>query len=140
MYAIKQNMIDRFGEAELVELTNRAGGALIDDAVLTRALADADAEINGHLAAKYTLPLAVVPAVLEPIACDIARYYLYEDRVTDQVDDRYKARVRFLEGVGKGSVSLGVDAANQVPAAAGGPQFEAPERVFTGDTLADFGS
>src|SRR5687768_14705793 len=108
-------MIDRFGEAELVELTNRAGGAAIDDAVLNRALGDADAEINGHLAAKYTLPLAVVPAVLEPIACDIARFYLYEDRPTEQVAERYKMRVRFLEGVGKGTVNLGVDAANQAP-------------------------
>lgn len=137
-YATKQNLIDRFGEQELVELTNRAGGALIDDAVLDRALADADAEVNGYLAVKYALPLAVVPAVLEPVACDIARYYLYEDRVTEQVMERYKARVAFLSGVAKGHVNLGVDAASQAPASSGGPQHEAPDRVFTGDTLADY--
>ncbi len=136
-YATKQNMIDRFGEAELVELTNRAGGAAIDDNVLNRALADADAEVNGYLAAKYSLPLAVVPAILEPVACDIARYYLYEDRVTEAVLERYKARVAFLKGVASGAVNIGVSTGNEAPAAAGGPSYEAPDRIFTGDTLAD---
>lgn len=137
-YATKQNLIDRFGDKELAELTDRTNGAVIDDTVVTRALNDADALINGYLAAKYTLPLAVVPAALEPVASDVARYYLYEDRVTDIVKNRYEDRVAWLEGVSRGTVNLGVSTANQAPAAAGGPQYKAPDRVFTRETLEDY--
>ena len=104
-YATKQNLIDRFDEKELVELTDRATPAAgaIDDQVLNRALADADARINAFLAPRYTLPIDPVPGVLEQTACDIARYYLYEDRVTDQVKRRYDDAMAFLKNVANGT-------------------------------------
>ncbi len=130
-YAIKQNLIDRYGSEELLQLTDRANTGLIDDTVIARALADADAEINGYLATHYTLPLAPVPAALEKLACDIARYRLYEDRVTEIVEKRYDDAIKFLQGVASGKVSLGIDAANAQPVATGGPSFSAGDRVFT---------
>jgi len=139
-YAVKQNLIDRFGSAELTELTDRAtppAGA-IDDAVLNKALNDADAAINGYVAVKYTLPINPVPAMFERFGCDIARYYLYEDRANDQVRRRYDDAIKYLEGVASGKVNIGVDAANQAPASSGGPEVSAPERIFTGDSLVDF--
>jgi len=140
MYATQQNLIDRFGERELIELSDRADPPLgtIDATVVNKKLADADATINGYLAVKYALPLAPVPSMLERIACDIARYYLYEDRVTDQVKRRYDDCIAWLKGVANGTVNLGVDAANQAPASSGGPETSAPDRIFTGDTLVDF--
>ncbi len=139
-YATQQNMIDRFSQKELIELTDRAEpatGAIVA-AVMDRALADADAEINGHLSAKFTLPLDPVPTVMERIACDIARYYLYDDRVTEQVRDRYNNAVKFLKGVVSGEISVGVDAVSEAPAAAGGPQHQSEARIFTRTTLADY--
>lgn len=140
MYATQQNLIDRFGERELIELTDRAEPSLgtIDAVVIAKKLADADATINGYLAVKYTLPLSPVPAMLERLGCDIARYYLYEDRVTEQVKRRYDDAIAYLKGVANGTVNLGVDAANQAPASSGGPEFSAPDRVFTGDSLVDY--
>jgi phage gp36-like protein len=137
-YATQQNMIDRFGQQELTELTDRARSGAIDSSVTAKALADADAEINGYLVARYTLPFASVPTVLERLACNMARYYLYEDRVTDQVRQRYDDAIKFLKGVAAGTVSLGVDAANAAPAQSSGPDFSAPDRVFTTDTLSDY--
>ncbi len=137
-YATQQNMIDRFGEKELTQLTDRANSGSIDVAVLSRALEDADAEINGYLATKYALPLNSAPLVLTRIAADIARYFLYDDRATDQVTQRYKDAVKFLQNVAGGQVTIGVDSLNEAPAATGGPQYDAPERMFTGETLADY--
>ena len=139
-YATQQNLVDRFGEQELIELTDRADppAGAIDATVVAKALEDADGEINGYLAAKYTLPLDPVPLVLQRLASDIARYFLYQDRVTDIVEKRYQDAIRFLKGVAAGSVSLGVDASNEQPAAGGGPAYSAPDRAFTGDTLSDF--
>lgn len=140
MYATSQNLIDRFGQAELVQLTDRAIPAtgVIDDTVLNRALADADAEINGYLIGQYQLPLATVPANLELLACDIARYKLYDDRATEHVAKRYDDAVKYLARVGKGELSLALDATNQPAPAAGGPKVDGPARTFSRDTLADY--
>ena len=136
-YATQANLITRFGEQEITELTDRTNTG-IDAAVVSKALADADAEINGYVSAKHELPLNPVPAVLERLACEIARYYLYEDRVTEQVRRRYEDARKWLQGVANGTVSLGVDASGDAPASSGGPQSSAPERVFTRDSISDF--
>ncbi len=108
-YASQQNLIDRFGQDELIQLTGRASLDAIDATVVARALADADAEINGYLSTRYTLPLSPVPAVLEKLACDIARYQLFENAATEIVKQRYENAVRFLKDVAAGKVTLGVD-------------------------------
>jgi len=141
VYAVKQDMIDRFGETELVQITNKDNNAAtaIDDAALDQALFDAGAEIDGYLAGRYALPLAPVPSILKRNACDIARYHLYDDRVTEQIQKRYDSTIAYLDEVARGKISLGVDAAEQPAAAAGGPQV-APgnDREFTRETLSDF--
>jgi len=141
-YAAKQDMIDRFGETELVQISNKdaAGATSIDDPALEKALADASAEIDGYLAGRYTLPLANPPPVLKRNACDIARYHLYDDRVTEQVQKRYDSTIAYLRSVGKGDISLGLDSSNQeTPASSGGPKADpGNDRVFTRNSLSDY--
>ncbi|MCR6494794.1 DUF1320 family protein [Thermomonas sp. S9] len=48
-------------------------------------LDDAQAEIDGYIASRYKLPLPTVPAALARIACDVARYRLWEDVASDDV-------------------------------------------------------
>lgn len=113
-YATEQDMIDRFGEPELIQLTDIgpvATGA-IDTSVLGRALEDADAEINGYLEARYPLPLASTPRLVVGVASDIARYRLYRDVVPEIVERRYADARKILENVSRGVVSLGLDAAD----------------------------
>ncbi|MES8308143.1 DUF1320 domain-containing protein [Cutibacterium acnes] len=138
MYATLQDLVDRFGETELVQLSDRAATGAIDPAVVARKLADAAAEIDSYLVGRYTLPLTPVPTVLARLACDIARYHLYDDRATEQVTQRYRDAIRFLEQVAKGAVQLGVvpDGTPAVPSAA--PEFDAPLRVFDRTSLRDF--
>lgn len=134
-YATQQNLIDRFGQAEIAQLTDRTNGTTIDATVVGKALADADGEINGYLAIRYTLPLSPVPTIIERLACDIARYYLFEDRVTEVVKARYDAAVKFLTSVSKGVVTLGVDSASAEPAAADSVQFTTGQKVFAREDL-----
>lgn len=137
-YATQQDLIDRFGQAELIELSDRSRSGAIDAAVVSRALGDADADIDAYLASKYTLPLDTVPLVINRLACEIARYHLHEDRVTENVRKRYEDAIRMLRGVASGEVSLGVDEAGETPAATGGPQTSSPDREFTRETLANY--
>lgn len=139
-YAVQQNLIDRFSQVELIQLTDKGEpptGAIVV-AVLNKALADADGEIDGYLVGVYQLPLPSVPKNLEMLACDIARYKLYDDRCPEHVQKRYDDAVKYLRSVAKGEISLSLDALNaeapQNTAAISGGQ----ERTFDRDKLTDY--
>ena len=112
-YVTKQQMIDRFGEAELIQLTDRATPATnaIVDAVLDEARADATATIDGYLAGRYATPLASVPVIVERIAADIARYALYDNAAPEQITKRYDDAMRELMRIRRGEIVLDVAAA-----------------------------
>ena len=137
-YATQQNMIARFGQEELTELTDRDNAGVIDATVLGQALADANTEIDSYLASVCTLPLTTVPPRLIKIAADIARYELYGARCTDQVRQRYTDAIAYLKLVVAGTVSLGLDALNQPVAEVGGVGMNAKTPVFNGDALSDY--
>lgn len=130
-YAIQQDLVDRFGDQELLQLTDRTNSGSIDAAVVAKALADADAEIDSYLCVRYALPLASVPEIIARLACDMARYYLYDERATEQVSKRYDNAVKLLKSIASGAASIGVDSANAQPATEGGAQVDANDRVFT---------
>lgn len=138
-YATKQDCIDRFGEAELIQLTDRANTGSIDDSVLNDALQDADDEINARLASRYTLPLASTPRVLTRIAADIARYYLFDDQATEQVRKRFEDAQKFLAGVASGAVSIGLDGTGtEVTTDSNGAEFSSSTAVFGRDATKGF--
>ncbi len=136
VYAVKQDMIDRFGNQEIVQLTDRAvpPAGTIDDTVLGKSLDDADGVIDSHLASRYPLPLASVPKILKRYACDIARYFLYEDSAGEAVRRAFEDALKFLRSVADGTVSLGLDGANQaVSQSAGSVSFNDSRREFGGE-------
>src|SRR5690348_4876229 len=100
-YAVKQDLVDRFGALEITQLTDRTNvpPTTIDDTVVGRALADADGVINGYIGKVYTLPLSAVPAVLVKVAADLARYFLHGEAADkDSVVTRnYNAAIAWLK-------------------------------------------
>ncbi len=127
-YATKANMISRFGESEVIALTDRTNLGVVDDAVLASALAEADAEIDPYLAPRHVLPLANVPKILTGFACDIARYRLCGAGVTEteEIRKRYEDAVKFLVRVSRGEIGLGLDLTNNVAKPANTVQFAEP--------------
>lgn len=108
-YATQAQMQDRFGLPELIQLTDRDGSAgTVVAAVLDAALLDADQEIDSYLRAVRALPLAApISDRLVRVACDLARYHLYDDRAPDSVRDRYEDAIRWLRDVATGKASMG---------------------------------
>ena len=105
----RQDLIDRFGEDELVVLTDREGRGVIDDEVLNRAIEDAEAETAAYIqAAGLVLPSP--PKVLVIKVCDIARYYLHDNGETQVVLDRYKQAIAWLRDVVRNPRLLDPDA------------------------------
>lgn len=66
-YATPQDFIDYFGESESIELTHLDDplASAPDEAKLQTYLNHAEAEINGYLQSRYTLPLANTPQILK---------------------------------------------------------------------------
>ncbi len=135
-YCSTQDLIDRFGSEELIRVTDQADANgnysnSVDQVQVDRALSDASAEIDGYLAARYPLPLAKIPPVLNRLSCDLARYFLHTRSPLEEVTDRYKEAKRYLEKVASGTVSLGVDATGKRPETNDAAMIESAGSVFS---------
>jgi len=137
-YASKQSMIDRFGEAEIIQLTDRAGVGVVDDVVLNMALASADAEIDGYLQVRYVLPLASTPLLISNLAANMARYHLHDDVPPELVADRYSAAIKALGEIASGKQKLGLDGLNKETPQSNLPKITGPARLFDRSSMQDF--
>ena len=122
IYATVKDMVERYGEREMVALTDRDGTGEANTSLLNRAIADAVAFVDGFVGRVYQLPLAgcaqpvttvgapvqyVAPPVLTRITCDLARYYLYTDLPDDhEVTRRHKQVIAELKALADGSTQL----------------------------------
>lgn len=124
VYATVAHMIARFGELELVQLTDleNVPPSVVDEAKVTLKLADAAAYVDGYVGQVYRMPLRgcqkpatvpggeaeyVAPPVLTRLTCDVARYYLHTDLAPEnEVYRRFKAATKELDAIAAGSMLL----------------------------------
>ncbi|MDL2288276.1 DUF1320 domain-containing protein [Oscillospiraceae bacterium OttesenSCG-928-F05] len=87
--------------------------------LIAAAISDAGAEIDGYLARRHSLPLPMVPRVIEKYAKDIAVYNLYSRIGIDESDreknvlNRYREAIKFLTMLAEGKVEIGVSDTKQ---------------------------
>lgn len=136
MYTSREAMVNKFGEREVIALTDREPYTdEINDTVLDDAIAAVCGEIDSHIGARYNVPLNPVPKVLTQLASDMVRYYLTgaASTETNPIVARYNNAVKFLKSVAKGEVTLGgmpnnagvaPTTANTVHMVSGGRVFE----------------
>lgn len=143
-YASVQDMLDRFGKSELTGLTDPGRNAVVDDALVERALADAKGLMDAAIAEKLPpqgFAIDAVPPLLTRLAADIARYLLHDDRAPKSVRQRYEDAMDLLARIAKGDLAITTQAGAPLDGGtgenegAGGPQHEAPARIFTYDSL-----
>ena len=110
-YAGVQDMIDRFGQVEMIRLTTPADQDM--DTVQTdpvdRALEDASALIDGYLRRRYQVPLDLVPAEIRRAACVLARFDLSTGdnrEASERAAQDYKGVLSWLTQISKGEVLL----------------------------------
>ncbi|KWH56305.1 gp436 family protein [Burkholderia cepacia] len=132
-YATRQEMIARFGETEVLALTDREEFGAIDEDVLAGALADASAEMDTYLASRYRVPVQTHARFLAGLCCDIARYRLTgsETVETNPIRIRYRDAIRFLERAADGAITLGLDVAGEAIQPANTIQFDVGTRIFS---------
>ena len=111
MYATRNDLQARFGEGEMqqLEIMQTVSNSIEE------ALRDASEEIDSYIAVRYKLPLPETPSTLKRVACNIARYRLYFQRPTEEIENRYKAEIDFLKRVADGKAVLNIlNAQNEV--------------------------
>lgn len=140
-YATAQDVINRYPNRDLVQLTNEDPTATtVNETPITQALDDASAEIDGYIEGRFTLPLLDPPAVLNRLTTDIAMYRLQSLRPLHDLADarqRYEDAIAMLSKVAAGELTLGLSADGLEPpvAEAAVETVQAPERVFNRGNL-----
>lgn len=140
-YCTQSQLTDRVGSAMLIALTDRAdvptGGVVT--AVLDRAIADADAVIDGYLAGRYSLPLASTPALITDLSQAISLWKLHVSEPEAKVKADYDAAIRSLRDIAQGVIRLtdvaGIESATS---GASGVQITDRERPFTEENMKGF--
>lgn len=145
-YATVADMISLFSEAELIEISNLdyPDAITINEPVVERAIADAQAQIDAYLEVRYVTPIVVVPGVLRNYTCDVARYILDKDKPRDEVSRRRDLVFYFLRDVAAGRASLpgiadGTDGSTDPGSTDGDVAiFFSDGRFWTSSSLGDF--
>ncbi len=140
-YCTQADLLEQIEETDLIGLTDDENTGEIIDAIVTRAIVDADGEIDSYCGGSYDVPFAPAPVMIRKISVDIAIYNLYTRRairvVQEERKQRYDNAVRFLKDVSRGLVKLGADApaqANPVNQAT----IAGNSRIFTRDKMRGF--
>jgi len=129
-YAVVSDMIARFGESEMIQLTYVAAegddGPAVNAATIDLALESASGQMDMYLGARNALPLTTITqgqaSELTRLCCDIARYRLWNDQASDEVRIRYQDAIGVLEMIAKGTLPLqtGEQASDPAPSTAVG--------------------
>ena len=134
-YSIQADIEEQISTDELIELTDDTGSNAVDPSVISRAIEDADAEIDSYCGGHYAVPFSSVPLMIRKLSVDMAVYHLFSRRsvlkVPEERQKRYDNAIRFLRDVSKGVISLGANA----PADPKGNSAQATrtedDRIFT---------
>lgn len=113
-YATVDDMVLRFGQAEMIRATTPDGAeavAVVPEAIEV-ALADASELIDSYLRKRYRVPLVTPPAVINRACCMLARYDLGmggERSIAEQVAKDREETITWLARISRGDVVLGME-------------------------------
>jgi len=145
MYCSLDDIKKLLPEDILEQLTDDEGLGTINQARVDEAIAGADAEIDGYLGGRYSVPLSAATEIVKKLSVDIAIYNLYSRAVASGTipelrSERYRNAIKQLEGVSKGMISIGVDEKPASSASSGGAESNKPTdtNVFSRRKLEGF--
>ena len=136
-YITEAYLIERYGRETLLQLTDRDDTGVVGQAMLSQAIEDAETQIDSYLAERYRLPLQVVPGSLKRHAGSMAYYLLFNDAPTETAQKHYDQAMTWLKDIAAGRATLQAEG-REAASAAGRPQAQAGEKVFTDQSLEGF--
>jgi len=136
MYASLDDLIERAGEREILQIADRDRDQIADVEVVEAALTNAANLIDGYVGTRYATPLSPVPDLARTWSVSIARYFLYANNRPQEVVDDYKDAISGLKDVAAKRISLPVAEGEQSPTDLSGTTLAVhPDPVFTPQKL-----
>lgn len=138
-YLTVEELKARYGAQEIDLLLDRDANGLPDPGAADAAIADAGAEIDAILGARYAIPLQATRWVKAATA-DLARFRLYDQQPPDAVINRRDDALRVMRDIARGQGALIDDSGNRIPersdsSQVGGATHRAKPRVFGDDGM-----
>lgn len=105
-YATVEALEWRFGEQEILQLSDRDRDGVADPDVLVEAIYDADAIVNSIIGVRYATPIVPSPSILVWAACQLARYELHDDKAPERVKAGRDHALDILNQIASGALAL----------------------------------
>lgn len=106
-YCAKSDLVERYGAAELGQLTDETAGQSVDDSEVEKNCEEATSLIDSFVSARYATPLLPVPTIVRKWACDIALRFLWKDRgPSEAVQKLYDEALAALRDIARGLAQL----------------------------------
>src|SRR5688572_12127218 len=121
--------------SQLIQLTDDLKTGEVDTDKVTKAIEDAEGEVNGYLGKRYAVPIAPpVPNLVQKLSTDIAIWNVYRrrQRAPENVRQAYEDAIKTLLLIADGTIVLDV-AVPPPPATLTGGEVFGPERIFDRD-------
>ena len=134
--AIVADLITRYGEAELIQLTDRTHppSRVINEAVALQALTDASAEVSSYVLVRWPAGVSTTPALVEA-ECILARHRLHRTPTDAVIAEAARIRA-WLRDLADGDAAVDPspdDGGTTV--VSGQAQLVGPDRMFTLDRM-----
>ena len=132
-YSTKTDILEQLEEDVLIQLTDDDDAGVVDEDKVTRAIVDADAEIDSYCGTKYDVPFSTVPVMIRKISVDLSICNLYARRQGSPEDrkERCDEAISFLKDISKGIASLGGDGPSADDDSGPEPTTVKSDRVFS---------
>jgi phage gp36-like protein len=121
-------------EEELIALTDDEGLGSVNLSRVDEAVSQADAEVDSYCGTRYSVPVSPAPALLKKLSVDIAIHALYSRTVQSMPEvrsERYRAAIRQLESIARGTLTLGVQEAEAAEDGGAETNKATDDAVFT---------
>ena len=108
-YIDRTDLVNAFGEVEIsrLEFNITKSNEQVEQAkASTAAIISASNEVDSYLSVSYDLPLPSVPDSLKTKVCDVARYLMYKDKPTEEVEARYNKAISYFKDLSAGRAKL----------------------------------
>lgn len=136
-YCTLQELIDRYSQRMLIEISDRGDvpADTIDEALIDRAIADADALIDGYLKVRYALPLSAVPRLVTDLSLRISIYYAHAHVAAEKIKRDYEEALTTLKHISQGVIRLDIEGAEPAASGASEVRTNQPERPMSAGTM-----
>ena len=141
-YCVIDDLLKILPEQQLIRLTDDESSGSYDTDRVQEAIDSAAEEMDVYLGSRFDLPISgTIPPILGKINADIAVYNLYsrkKESIPETRSDRYKARIKLLEKIKEGKISIGIQPPPSPPGEndyQGGSHVSTREKSFGEDTM-----